>query len=75
MTRLKRLCIYPNEVAIITGRSLSSSQALIRQIKDAYGKQKRQKVTIKEFCDYEGLPYEEVFNMINKIQHDVKQKA
>ena len=72
---MNRLCIYPNEVAIITGRSISSSRMLIRQIKDAYGKPKRQLVTIKEFCDYEGLPYEEVFNMINKIQHDVKQNA
>ena len=72
---MNRICIYPEEVATITGRSISSSRALIRQIKDAYGKLKRQRVTIKEFCDYEGLPYEEVFNMINKIQHDVKQKA
>ena len=70
---MNRLCIYPNEVAIITGKSMSSSRQLIRQIKDAYAKQKHQLVTIKEFCDYEGLPYDEVFNMINKIQHDIKQ--
>ena len=69
---MNRLCIYPNEVAIITGKSMSSSRALIRQIKDVYKKKKHQLVTIKEFCDYEGLPYDEVFNMINKIQHDIK---
>ena len=69
---MNRLCIYPNEVAIITGKSMSSSRALIRQIKDVFKKKKHQLVTIKEFCDYEGLPYDEVFNMINKIQHDIK---
>ena len=72
---MKRICIYPKEVAIITGKSIGASRQLIRTIKDAHGKRKYQLVTIKEFCDYEGLPYEEVFNMINKIPEDVKQKA
>ncbi|MFC4721174.1 hypothetical protein ACFO5O_02490 [Geojedonia litorea] len=69
---MNRLCIYPKEVATITGKSLSSSRALIRLIKDAHGKSKRQLVTIKEFCDYEGLPYEEVFNMINKVPYAIE---
>jgi hypothetical protein len=72
---MRRLCIYPDEVAIITGKSISSSRELIRRIKDVYGKCKHQLVTIKEFCEYEGLPYDEVFNMINKIQHEIKQEA
>lgn len=72
---MNRLCIYPKEVAIITGKSISSARELIRLIKDANEKQKHQLVTIKEFCDYEGFPYEDVFNMINKIQHDIKQTA
>jgi len=70
---MNRLCIYPKEVAIIKGKSISYSRDLIRRIKDAYGKRKHQPVTIKEFCDYEGLPYEEVFNMINKIPYGIKQ--
>jgi hypothetical protein len=69
---MKRLCIYPNEVAAVSGRSISSSRALIRLIKDVYGKPKRQLVTIKEFCDYEGLPYDEVFNMINKVTQTIE---
>ncbi|MGM5470791.1 hypothetical protein ACS386_10995 [Flavobacteriaceae bacterium LMO-SS05] len=72
---MNRLCIYPNEVAIITGKSISSSRELIRRIKDVHVKRKHQLVTIKEFCDYEGLPYDEVFNMINKIPYAIKQKA
>jgi len=72
---MKRICIYPKEVAIITGKSISSSRGLINIIKAVHGKRKDQPVTIKEFCDFEGLPYEEVFNMINEIQHEIKQKA
>lgn len=72
---MKRICIYPSEVAIITGKSISSARELIRRIKDAYGKQKRQPVTIKEFCDYEGFPYEDVNNMINNKQNEIKQEA
>lgn len=60
-------------MAIITGKSISSSRELIRLIKDAHGKRKHQLVTIKEFCDYVGFEYEEVFQMINKIQHGIKR--
>lgn len=63
---MKRICIYPSDVAELTGKSLSSSRELIRHIKAVHGKQKHQLVTIKEFCDFQCLPFEEVFNMINK---------
>lgn len=64
---MKQLCIYPKEVSIILNKSISSSQELIRTIKDVYGKEKHQVVTIREFCEYEGLLYQDVFNMINNI--------
>lgn len=72
---MRRICIYPSDVAEITGKSISSSRQLIRTIKDVYGKRKHQPVTIKEFCEYEGFPYEEVYNIVNKIPHEIKQNA
>jgi len=39
---------------------------LVRTIKDAYGKSSYQPVTIKEFCDHMNLPFEDIFNDINK---------
>ena len=62
---MKRLCINSSEVAIILGKGTSTAQRILRTIKDAYGKAKHQEVTIREFCEHEDLPYEEVFNMIN----------
>lgn len=65
---MKRIIIYPAEVAIILGKSESYSQKLIKSIKDAYGKKKHQPVSIRLFCDFMDLPYEEVFNMVNGIK-------
>lgn len=62
---MKQLCIYPYEVSVILNRSISSSQELIRTIKAAHGKQKHQVVSIREFCDYVDLPYEDVYAAIN----------
>lgn len=62
---MKKLCINSNEAAKILGRELSTAQRILRAIKDAYGKKKHQFVSIREFCEYVDLPYEEIFNMIN----------
>jgi len=61
-----RYCIYPKEITIILGKSYTHSCQLVRTIKAAYGKSSYQPITIKEFCEYMDLPYEEIFNMINK---------
>jgi len=63
---LPRLCIYPNEIALILGKSENTAQKLVRTIKDANQKKLKRPLTIKEFCEYMDLPYEEVYGMINK---------
>ena len=65
---MHRVCIYTKEVEWITGKSPRCSRANINDIKVFYKKQKHQLVTIKEFCDFNGLPYEPIFNMINNIK-------
>ncbi|GGG53112.1 hypothetical protein [Bizionia arctica] len=64
---MRKLCINSSEIGIILGKKPSTAQKLLRTIKDAYGKKKHQSVTIREFCDFECLPYEEIFNMLNGI--------
>ncbi len=65
---MKQICIYPKEVAILLGKSLTTAQSLVRTIKDVHGKDKHQALTIREFCVYMGLPFSDVFNMINKVK-------
>ena len=72
-----RIVIYPKEIQFITGKSERSARSLLRTIKDVYGKDTHQLVTIREFCDYTDLPYREVFFMINKTlpPDDLMQSA
>jgi len=63
---MKRLIIYPKDVAVILGKSENTSQIILRTLRDALQKEKHQYITIREFCDYHGLPYDEVVAMINE---------
>ena len=65
---MNRIIITTNDVMFLTGKSESYSQKLIKSIKDAYDKKKHQPISIRLFCDYMDLPYEEVFNTVNGIK-------
>ena len=57
---MKRICIYPADVRMITGRSETYSRKLLRKIKIELHKQPGQLVSLQEFCDYTGLSSKEV---------------
>jgi len=61
---MNRLCIYPKDVQIITGRSDRYGRNLIKKIKDHFKKQQHQVVTIEEFCQYMGLQLEKVVKQL-----------
>ena len=50
-----RICIYPKDVQIVTGRSERYGRNLIRKIKQKFAKAEHQFVTIDEFCKFTGL--------------------
>ncbi len=60
----KRICIYPQDVQLITGKSERYGRKIIKMIKDKLHKQKHQLVTIDEFCTYMGLEKEEISEVI-----------
>lgn len=62
--RPKRLCIYPKDVQQITGRSLRHARELLKKVKADLGKGKADLLTIKEFCNYTGIPYESVMEVV-----------
>ena len=57
---MKRLCIYPKDVQVITGKSSRHSRYLVHIIKKSFGKQEHQFLTINEFCKFTGVPACEV---------------
>lgn len=60
-----RRCIYTKDVQTITGRSASASRRLLQRIRKRYWKRPHQFVSLQEFCDYTGLPEEEVIKNIS----------
>lgn len=57
---MERLCIYPKDIQIVTGRSERYGRNLIRKIKDVLSKEDHQLVSIEEFCSYTGLQLDAV---------------
>lgn len=58
----RRICIFPQDISVITGRSLKSARELYNNIKHHLNKEKHQFVTFREFSDYSGIPYDELDN-------------
>ena len=57
---INRLCIYPKDIQVITGRSNKYGKNLIKKINDQFKKQQHQVITVDEFCQYMGLQPETV---------------
>jgi hypothetical protein len=53
--KIVRACIYPKDIQCITGRSERYGRKLLNQIKDHFGKESHQFVTINEFSEYSGI--------------------
>lgn len=62
----KRICIFPKDIQLITGRSARYGRNMINEIKFKLKKEPHQFVTIQEFADYSGLDVE----MIKTFIHD-----
>lgn len=60
MTAPQRICIYPKDVMLVTGKSERYCRALLQKIKQRLGKEHDQFITIDEFCTYSGLKIEAV---------------
>lgn len=55
-----RLCIYPKDIQIVTGKSERYGRRLLRKIKIDISKADHQYITVEEFCTFTGLKLEEV---------------
>lgn len=53
--RLTRSCIYAKDVQRITGKSERSGRRLLQKIREAFGKDDHQYVTLEEFALYTGI--------------------
>ena len=47
---MKRICIYPKDVQVVTGKSERYGRTIIKMIKERLNKEAHQLVTVDEFC-------------------------
>ena len=66
---MNRLCIYPKDIQIITGKSDRYGRYLIKRIKEYFNKQQHQVVTVEEFCQYMGLQLEAVVCQLRQCKN------
>ena len=52
---MERICIYPKDIQLITGKSQRYGRLVIQKIKEIHLKEKKQLVTVEKFCSYSGL--------------------
>jgi len=63
--RLRRIFITTKDIMIITGKSDKYSRNLYRQARQYFSKKDHQDVTFREFCQYAGIPYKELEDLLN----------
>ena len=59
-----RICIYAKDVQNITGKKERTARKLLSDIRYKLGKQKKDFVTVSEFCEYTGLRIDHVQKFI-----------
>lgn len=65
MSKLKGgILITPKDIELITGYTTQVAQREHRFVRDALGKRSK-RLTVREYCDYFELDYEEVVQTIN----------
>ena len=62
---IKRVCIYPKDIQLITGRSERYGRKLLKAIRENLDKKPHQFVTIYEFSEYSGIELKVVEGYIN----------
>ena len=62
---MPRICIYPKDVAQLTGRSYDAAKRLVRRAREAAGKPVGALITVHDFCQHTGLDEQEVGNALN----------
>jgi len=58
MSRPTRIIIYPQDIALLTGRSDRYARMIIKRIKEHLNKKDHQLITIREYADYMAIDIE-----------------
>ncbi len=62
---MERICIYPKDIHVLTGKSERWGREIIKKIKNHFSKENNQLGSIDEFCQFTGLPTNIVKEKLN----------
>jgi hypothetical protein len=65
---MPQVCIYPKDAAQLTGTRYGTGKRLLQRIRAALHKPPRAYISVAEFCEFTGLPEEEVKAALNGTQ-------
>lgn len=57
---MKKVIITTGDIQNIIGIGERQARNIISKIRDYYEKEKHQLITVKEFCDYYGVKYDDI---------------
>ncbi len=63
---MAQVVIYPKQAANLTGNSYEGGKRLLQRIRAKLQKEARTYISIGEFCQYTGLPIQEVQAALQK---------
>ncbi len=63
---MPQVCLYPKDVAQLTGTGYDAGKRLLQRIRASLDKPARTYVSISEFCRYTGLPESEVAEALKR---------
>jgi len=61
---MRGIFIDISDIEKIHGCSYTTAQRRMQTIRDSLQKKEKQEVTVKEFCEFEGISYEEFYKHI-----------
>lgn len=61
-----RICVYPKDIMLLTGKSERYSRNLLRKIKIKLNKESHQLLTINELSTYFGISVEDVKSILKQ---------
>ncbi|MEZ4802290.1 MAG: hypothetical protein R2797_05920 [Gelidibacter sp.] len=65
--KIIRACIFPKDIHCITGRSERYGRKLLNDIREHFGKEPHQFITIEEFAEYSGIKEEIIIQYLEQI--------
>jgi hypothetical protein len=59
-----RIFIYPKDIQVLTEQSLKTCRRVYNEVIEAFGKERKKGLTIKDYALYHGIPEDDIINSL-----------